>query len=70
MLRRENMMAALKRVRANDGAPGVDGMSVDELPGHLKEHWASIRRKLEEGTYQPSPVKLSLIHISEPTRPY
>jgi RNA-directed DNA polymerase len=54
---RENLQAALKRVRENKGAPGVDGMTVEELEGHLKEHWPSIREKLEEGEYQPSPIK-------------
>jgi RNA-directed DNA polymerase len=54
---RENLLAALKRVRENKGAPGVDGMTVEELEGHLKEHWPSIREKLEEGKYQPSPIK-------------
>ena len=54
---RENLIAALKRVKRNGGAPGVDGMTVEELPEHLKVHWSSIRRKLEAGTYQPSPVK-------------
>ena len=54
---RENLMAALKRVQSNDGAPGVDGMTVEELPGHLREHWPSIREKLEAGRYQPSPVR-------------
>jgi RNA-directed DNA polymerase len=46
---RENLQAALKRVRENKGAPGVDGMRVEELPSHLKEHWVSILKKLEEG---------------------
>jgi group II intron reverse transcriptase/maturase len=54
---RENLIAALKRVKRNGGAPGVDGMTVEELPEHLKVHWPSIRRKLEAGTYRPSPVK-------------
>jgi group II intron reverse transcriptase/maturase len=54
---RENLQAALKRVRENKGAPGVDGMTVEELEGHLKEHWPSIREKLEQGEYQPSPIK-------------
>ena len=54
---RENLIAALKRVERNGGAPGVDGMTVEELPEHLKVHWPSIRGKLEAGTYQPSPVK-------------
>lgn len=54
---RGNLFAALERVQANDGAPGVDGMTVEELPEHLKAHWRSIREKLEAGTYQPSPVR-------------
>lgn len=54
---RDNLMAALKRVQRNGGAPGVDGMTVDELPDHLRVHWPSIREKLEAGKYEPSPVK-------------
>jgi group II intron reverse transcriptase/maturase len=54
---RENLQAALGRVQENKGGPGVDGMTTEELSGHLKEHWSSIRRKLEEGKYQPSPIK-------------
>ena len=54
---RENLLAALERVQQNQGAPGVDGMTVAELPEHLKKHWPSIRTKLETGSYRPSPVK-------------
>jgi group II intron reverse transcriptase/maturase len=54
---RPNLFAALERVQRNGGAGGVDGMTVKELPEHLKAHWLSIREKLEAGTYQPSPVK-------------
>ena len=54
---RPNLFTALERVQRNGGAAGVDGMTVEELPGHLKAHWLSIRDKLEAGTYQPSPVK-------------
>jgi group II intron reverse transcriptase/maturase len=57
ILSRENLIAALRRVKRNGGAPGVDGMRVEELPAHLKAHWPSIRAKLDAGTYQPSPVK-------------
>jgi RNA-directed DNA polymerase len=54
---RDNLKAALGRVQRNGGAPGVDGMTVEELPGHLREHWPSIRDRLEAGRYEPSPVK-------------
>jgi group II intron reverse transcriptase/maturase len=64
VLKRENMLNALKRVQRNGGAPGVDGMTVEELPEHLKAHWPSIRRKLEEGRYQPSPVRR--VEIAKP----
>ena len=54
---RENLIRALERVQKNKGAAGVDGMTVTELPKHLKSHWESIRAKLEAGTYQPSPAR-------------
>ena len=54
---RDNLFEALARVQRNGGAPGVDGMTVEELPDHLRSHWRSIRAKLDAGTYQPSPVK-------------
>jgi group II intron reverse transcriptase/maturase len=54
---RSNLYRALERVKCNDGAPGVDGMTVEELPEHLRGHWPSIREKLETGRYQPSSVK-------------
>ena len=53
---RENRRAALKRVRANQGSPGIDGMTVDELPGYLEQHWPAIREQLLSGTYEPKPV--------------
>src|SRR5450756_2836657 len=54
---RENRRKALKRVRANQGSPGIDGMTVDELPGYLEQHWPVIREQLLKGTYEPKPVK-------------
>jgi hypothetical protein len=54
---RENCKQALKRVKANKGSPGVDGMTVQELPEYLKEHWPAIREQLLSGTYTPQPVK-------------
>jgi RNA-directed DNA polymerase len=56
-LRRENLMAALKRVVRNGGAPGVDGMSADELGDHCRKHWPRIREELLSGRYQPMPVR-------------
>jgi RNA-directed DNA polymerase len=56
-LSRVNMEKALKRVLANKGAGGVDGMTVDELKPHLVTHWQGIRKRLMNGTYKPSPVR-------------
>ena len=58
---RPNLQAALKRVKKNKGSPGIDGMTVDELPNHLREHWPRLREQLLAGTYQPSQVKEQLI---------
>jgi RNA-directed DNA polymerase len=57
VLRRENVLAAYKRVVRNGGAAGVDGMSVDDLMAHCREHWARIREELLSGRYQPQPVR-------------
>jgi RNA-directed DNA polymerase len=54
---RANLIEALRRVQANKGSPGIDGMTVDELPAHLGEHWPAIRAQLLSGTYRPQPVK-------------
>jgi len=54
---RENCKQALKRVKANKGSPGVDRMTVQQLPEYLKEHWPAIREQLQRGTYKPQPVK-------------
>ena len=54
---RENLERALRRVKANKGSPGADGMTVDQLPDYLREHWPQHRAELMSGTYVPSPVK-------------
>lgn len=54
---RENCKQALARVKANKGSAGVDGMTVPQLPEHLKQHWPAIRERLLNGTYEPQPVK-------------
>jgi RNA-directed DNA polymerase len=57
LLSRENLLEALKRVEANKGSHGVDGMSVKSIREHIKQNWQTIRHAIEEGTYQPSPVR-------------
>ena len=57
VVERENLKEALKRVKANKGSPGVDGMTVHALPAYLKEHWPAIREQLLSGTYKPQPVR-------------
>jgi RNA-directed DNA polymerase len=52
-----NLERALKRVQANKGSPGADGMTVGQLPEYLKEHWPQVREQLLNGTYKPQPVK-------------
>jgi group II intron reverse transcriptase/maturase len=61
VVRRENLTVALKRVRTNKGSPGVDGMTVEELGGYLREQWLRVREELLRGDYQPQPVKGVLI---------
>jgi RNA-directed DNA polymerase len=53
---RENRREALRRVKANKGSPGVDGMTVDEITDYLQQHWPAIRERLLNGTYEPQPV--------------
>src|SRR5437588_8518622 len=53
----ENCTQAWKRVKANKGSPGVDGMTVQQLPDYLKQQWPEIREQLLSGTYQPQPVQ-------------
>ncbi|WP_129545144.1 group II intron reverse transcriptase/maturase [Thermoanaerobacter ethanolicus] len=57
IVERGNMRAAYKRVVANKGSHGVDGMEVDELLPYLKENWPTIKQQLLEGKYKPQPVR-------------
>ena len=70
VLERENLQRALKQVRQNKGAPGIDGMTVDALPEYLQHHWLNLRDQLIAGTYKPQPVRR--VEIPKPdgtTRP-
>jgi group II intron reverse transcriptase/maturase len=65
VLRRENLIAAYKKVSANKGAPGVDGMKIEQLMGHLRQHWSEYRQQLLNTTYVPKPVKV--VQIPKPS---
>jgi RNA-directed DNA polymerase len=54
---RANLLTAQKRVEQNGGAPGIDGMTVEELRPYLREHWLEVREKLDQQTYKPNPVR-------------
>jgi len=61
ILSRENMLMAWQRVKANKGAAGIDGMSVEAFPEFARQHWERIRSALEKGTYRPASVMRVLI---------
>ena len=70
IVERDNLRKALAQVRRNKGAPGVDGMSVDDLASYLKDHWPAIRVRLLDGTYRPQPVRrVEIPKASGGTRP-
>jgi RNA-directed DNA polymerase len=57
VVKRKNMLSAWKQVKANKGASGIDGISIEEFPLYARENWEGIKQSLLEGEYQPSPVK-------------
>jgi RNA-directed DNA polymerase len=57
IISRKNMQRAWKRVKANKGTYGVDGMSIEQFPDYARKNWEMIRESLVAGTYQPLPVK-------------
>ena len=54
---RDNLRQAPDHVRRNKGAPGIDGMTIDDLAAYLKDHWPQIRVQLLDGSYRPQPVR-------------
>ncbi len=54
---RNNLKEALRRIKANKGSAGLDGMTVGQLSDYLKQHWPVIREQLLNGTYKPKPVQ-------------
>jgi RNA-directed DNA polymerase len=65
VVERENLLEAWKRVKANKGSPGGDGMTVQALPDYLREHWPALREQLLKGTYKPQPVRGSKARCGE-----
>ncbi len=52
-----NLKQAWRRVKSNRGAPGIDGLRIEDFPAYAREHWPAIRQSLNDGRYQPSPVR-------------
>ena len=57
VVERDNILNAWKQVRANKGAPGIDGITIEEFPEYAHENWKGIKQSLLEGSYCPIPVK-------------
>lgn len=57
MLEPENIASAWKSVKENKGAAGIDGISIEEFPDHMRPHWEKVRGKILDGSYKPAPVK-------------
>jgi RNA-directed DNA polymerase len=57
ILERQNMLKALKRVKSNNGAPGVDGMKCHQLGGFVKRTWSTVKQVIHDGKYKPLPVR-------------
>ena len=53
----DNLARAWKRVKANKGAPGIDGVTVQDWPAHAREHWPAVREQIDAGRYQPQAVR-------------
>ena len=64
VVERSNMLCAYERVVANEGAPGVDGLTVAELKAWLKAHWAKVRQALLAGEYIPQAVRKVEIYVT------
>ena len=61
----DNLECAWERVKANRGAPGPDGITIDDFPDHFRALWPTLRQQLLEGTYKPGPVRRKSIPKSD-----
>ena len=57
VLASDNLALAWKRVKANKGAPGIDGMTVEDFPAHARAHWPAVRQQIRDGRYRPQAVR-------------
>ena len=57
VLNSDHLRSAWKRVKANKGAPGIDGVSIEDFPAYLREHWPALRAQINHGRYQPQAVR-------------
>jgi RNA-directed DNA polymerase len=57
VLASDNLQRAWRRVKANKGAPGIDGVTIADFPAHAREHWPAQREQIRQGRYQPQPVR-------------
>jgi RNA-directed DNA polymerase len=53
----DNLWRAWRRVKANKGAPGSDGVTIADFPAYAREHWPTVREQIEQGQYVPQPVR-------------
>ena len=53
----DNLSRAWKRVKSNDGVPGIDGVTIEDWPAYAREHWPALRERINQGRYKPQPVQ-------------
>lgn len=68
ILQPENLAQAWQRVKANKGAPGIDGMTVEDFPAFARGHWPRIATAIRNGTYRPAPVRRVMIPKTDGTK--
>jgi RNA-directed DNA polymerase len=61
VVEKANLVKAWKQVKSNRGAPGSDGMTLEDFPAYARDHWPTIRQSLLDGSYQPLPVRRVVI---------
>ena len=57
VLASDNLARAWKRVKSNKGAPGIDGVTIEDWPAHARAHWPALREQIEQGRYRPQAVR-------------